>query len=165
MIPYFKDVDEVKDSGVIYNGTFDQIKILYEDNPEMAGELAISAIELVLTGEISSTNTMIKAMLAQTKRVNEVNREKYERKMEKVKNKNITDQKLDQIAELVNEGMTQAQIGQKLGLSQQVVSYRVGVIRTKYPELLQKDFCTKSVQDSTNFVSVCKDQDSGYFNF
>jgi hypothetical protein len=23
MIPYFKDVDEVKDSGVIYNGTFD----------------------------------------------------------------------------------------------------------------------------------------------
>jgi hypothetical protein len=57
----------------------------------MAGELAISAIELVLTGEISSTNTMVKAMLAQTKRVNEVNREKYERKMEKVKNKNITD--------------------------------------------------------------------------
>jgi hypothetical protein len=39
----------------------------------LAGELAISAIELVLTGEMSTNNVMIKAMLAQTKRVNESN--------------------------------------------------------------------------------------------
>ena len=150
MINYFKDT-EMKKSGVIYNSTMDQIKIIYGENPDLAGELAISAIELVLTGEISSTNPMIKAMLATTKAVNESNHEKYERKIENSKNKTIVDQKLDQIAALYNEGYTQKQIGERLGLSQQVVSYRINTIRTKYSELLQKGVCNTK-------ESVCKDQ-------
>ena len=150
MINYFKD-NEMKKSGLIYNSTMDQIKIIYAENPELAGELAISAIELVLTGDISSTNPMIKAMLATTRAVNESNQEKYERKVENTKNKNIVDQKLDQIAALHNDGFTQKQIGERLGLSQQVVSYRINTIRTKYPELLQKGVCNTK-------ESVCKNQ-------
>ena len=44
----------------------------------------------------------------------------------------------------IDNGYTQKQIGEKLGMPQQNVSYRVGVIRTKYPELLQTD-STKSL--------------------
>ena len=58
MIPYFKD-NEVRDTGIIHNAILDQIKLLYDDNPEMAGELAISAIELVLTGDMSTNNNKI----------------------------------------------------------------------------------------------------------
>jgi hypothetical protein len=49
MIKEFNNV-ETRKSGIIYRGTFNAIKDLYAQNPEMAGELAISAIELVLTG-------------------------------------------------------------------------------------------------------------------
>ena len=164
MINHFKDT-EMKNSGVIYNSTMEQIKTLYEENPELAGELAISAIELVLTGDISSTNFIIKAMLEPTKKINMANQDKYERKVENTKNKTIIDQKLDQIADLYNKGMKQKQIGEKLGLSQQVVSYRLGVIRTKYPELLQKDVCNTKVENCTKFVEDGKSQNSAYFSF
>ena len=48
MIEYFNDV-EVRDSAVIMSSVFEQVKKMYAMDPEMAGELAISAIELVLT--------------------------------------------------------------------------------------------------------------------
>ena len=48
MIEQFKEL-EVRKSGVIYNSTLEQIKNLYPMDPERAGELAISAIELVLS--------------------------------------------------------------------------------------------------------------------
>ena len=35
--------------------------------------------------------------------------------------------------------MRQREIAERLGLTQQIVSYRLGVIRSTYPELLQKD--------------------------
>ena len=90
MIPYFKD-NEMKNSGIVYNSIMEQVKMLYEDNPELAGELAISAIELVLTGDVSSTNMMIKCMLEPMKKISEANQEKYERKVENTKNKAIVD--------------------------------------------------------------------------
>ncbi|MBO7210991.1 MAG: hypothetical protein J6V44_08265 [Methanobrevibacter sp.] len=49
MIECFNDV-EVRSSGVIMSSVFEQVKKMYAVDPDMAGELAISAIELVLTG-------------------------------------------------------------------------------------------------------------------
>jgi predicted transcriptional regulator len=40
---------------------------------------------------------------------------------------------------MMQRGFKQREIAQKLGLTQQMVSYRWGVIKTTYPELLQKD--------------------------
>ena len=45
--------------------------------------------------------------------------------------------KLDKIAELYQSGLKQREIGERLGLSQQIVSYRIDMIKKKYPELLQ----------------------------
>ena len=50
--------------------------------------------------------------------------------------KKIEDMKLDKIAELISSGLKQSQVGERLGLSQQIISYRMGIIRTQYPELL-----------------------------
>lgn len=45
--------------------------------------------------------------------------------------------KLEEIAEMFKSGCKQREIAEKLNLSQQTVSYRLGLIRTQYPELMQ----------------------------
>lgn len=135
MIEQFKDVD-VRGSGVIYASTFEQIKKMYAVDPEKAGELAISAIEMVLTGQISTDDYMIDMMLTTAKAVNENNVAKYESRVEGARQKKVRDLKLAEIADLLRVGWKQREIGEKLGMSQQNISYRIGVIRSSYPELL-----------------------------
>lgn len=136
MIEMFNEVD-VRGSGVIYASTFEQIKKMYAVDPEKAGELAISAIEMVLTGQISTDDYMIDMMLTTAKAVNENNVAKYESRVENARQKKVRDLKLAEIADLLRAGWKQREIGEKLGMSQQNVSYRIGVIRSSYPELLQ----------------------------
>lgn len=138
MIEMFKD-NEMRNSGVIYSSILEQIKQLYAVDPEQAGELAIAAIELVLTGDISTDDYMISMMLTPMRRLTEINVAKYETKVENQRQKKIQEMKLDKIAELVAAGFKQREIGERLGLSQQIVSYRVGLIKKNYPELLQKN--------------------------
>ena len=137
MIECFNDV-EVRSSGVIMSSVFDQVKKMYAMDPDMAGELAISAIELVLTGQISSDDAMIDMLLAPAKVINDHNVQRYENRKEGSKNKKIKDMKLDEIAEMLQNGMKQKEIAERLHISQQTVSYRMGLIRTQYPELMQQ---------------------------
>ena len=136
MIECFNDV-EVRSSGVIMSSVFEQVKKMYAMDPDMAGELAISAIELVLTGQISSDDAMIDMLLAPAKVINDHNVQRYENRKEGSKNKKIKDMKLDEIAEMLQKGMKQKEIAERLHISQQTVSYRMGLIRTQYPELMQ----------------------------
>ena len=151
MIEMFKE-NEMRNSGIVYNSTFEQIKQLYEADPERAGELAISAIELVLTGDISSDDMMFGLLLEPMRKINENNQVKYENKVESARAKKINDMKLDKIAEMVNNGMKQRQIGEALGLSQQMVSYRISLIRSNYPDLLTGAAAKKKVEDSDENV-------------
>lgn len=174
MIERFNDVP-MRKSGVVYNSTLEQIKKLYQVNPEQAGELAISAIELVLTGQFSSDDMIIELMLEPARIVSQDNHDKYDQKVESARQKKITDQKLDQIAELMQQGFKQREIAERLHLTQQTVSYRWGIIKASYPELLQKEEpvlqtnlpnvyqkteVTKVTKD-TNFVqeNVCKNSE------
>ena len=145
MINEFKDL-EMRKSGLIYNGTFEQIKKLYEVDPEKAGELAISAIEFVLCGEISSDDMLVQLMLEPIRPINESNSIKYDQKVESARQKKITEQKLDLIADLSKRGFRQREIAERLGLTQQMVSYRLGVIKSSYPELLNEADRTKEIQ-------------------
>lgn len=158
MIPYFKD-NEARKSGIMYRSTLTQIKQMYELDPIQAGEFAISAIELLLTGEISSDDSTINIILAQNKEVNAKNASSYDLKVEQAKQKKIADQKLDEIAKMHLEHRTQKEIATKLGLSQQTVSNRLALIRNQFKELLEsnepvqeKNTCTNFVQAGTNMV-------------
>ena len=70
MIEFFNEVP-TKNTGIIYNSTLEQIKKLHAVDPEKAGELAISAIELVLTGQMSSDDVMIDMMLTTIRAIND----------------------------------------------------------------------------------------------
>ena len=155
MIEMFKE-SEMRNSGIVYNSTFEQIKQLYEADPERAGELAISAIELVLTGDISSDDMMVGLLLEPMRKINENNQVKYENKVESARAKKIHDMKLDKIAEMVNNGMKQRQIGESLGLSQQMVSYRISLIRSNYPDLLTAPAAKKEKEKSNENASEVK---------
>ena len=177
MIEQFKD-NEIRSSGLIFSSVLEQIKELHQYDPDQAGELAISAIELVLTGDISSDDVNVKIMLAPLRKINEVNVAKYETKVENKRQKKIVEMKLDKIAEMVNQGFKQREIGERLGMSQQVVSYRVDVIKKNYPELLQENstkiqensqkVCTKIQTNSQenkntkkqNFVQICTKEEN-----
>lgn len=139
MIEKFNDV-EVRSSGVIYNSTFEQIKKMYAVDPELAGELAISAIEIILTDQISSDDPMVDMLLTPAKVINDSNVFKYEMKKQASKDKKVREMKLEEIADLFyNKGAKQREIAERLGLAQQTVSYRLGIIRSKHPELIPRE--------------------------
>ena len=150
MIDLFNEA-EVRKSGVIYNSVLEQIKRIHLMDPDKAGELAISAIELVLTGQISSDDPMIDALLQPLLVMRDKDENEYNLKQEAANNKKIVELKLREIAELHMSGCSQAQIGERLGIKQQTISYRLNVIRSKYPELLQKngEIFTKIPKNST----------------
>lgn len=126
----------MRTSGIIYNSIFGQIKKMHAVDPEKAGELAISAIELILTGDISSDDVMVDMLLTPLKEINDRNVDKYEKRVESAKEKKIREMRLVEIANLHKAGLKQKEIGEKLNMSQQTVSYRVNLIKTSYPDLL-----------------------------
>ena len=139
MIEKFKE-NEARKSALIYLSNFEQVKELYEDVKEMAGELAISILEMALTGEISSDNKMIRLMLKNFEVSAESNRQKYEAKERNTKEAKAEKYNLYEIAEMLNEGKTQAEIADALGISRQTVSRRLNeMIRVNYPELLRSN--------------------------
>lgn len=66
MIKEFNEV-EAKKSGLVNRFALDEAKKVYEVYPELAGELAISALEYSLTGQISSDDYWIKSVIQQYK--------------------------------------------------------------------------------------------------
>ena len=163
MIEMFKE-NEIRNSGIIYSSTFEQIKKLYEADPEAAGELAIAAIELVLTGDISSDDMMVSLLLEPMRKINENNQVRYDNKVESSKNKKMIDMKLDKIAEMVNKGMRQREIGEALGLSQQNVSYRIGLIKSNYPDLLNGKTAKSSEENASEAKHFTKNTKKSYKN-
>lgn len=154
MIEKFKE-NEARKSALIYLSNFEQVKELYEDDKEMAGELAISILEMALTGEISSNNKIIKLMLKNFEVSAEKNKQKYEAKERNTKQENAEKYNLYEIAEMLNEGKTQAEIADVLGISRQTVSRRLNeMIRVNYPELL----CSNGKM--SNDVKRCKNNDN-----
>lgn len=160
MITEFKNT-KMRDSGVIYNSTLEQIKKLYSSGQtELAGELAISAIELVLTGETSSDNIMIEIMLEPLKAVREKDKAKYDKRTEAKRQKEMEELELVKIAELHKRGYKQKAIAEEIGTTQQTISYRLGKIRTDYPELLSENF----TNDTNNTKKTTYDNDNDTVN-
>ena len=125
---------------------------MHAQDPVKAGELAMAAIELILTGQSSSDDYMIEIALQPLIVIRDRNEDDYNAKQEATRLKKMENDRLKEIAQLHLEGMTQAQIGAKIGVSQQIISNRLRIIRKDYPELLQTDTNTHKDTNSTTFV-------------
>ena len=155
-----KEFNEVltRDSGIIYQSSLEQIKKLYNSGQhEKAGELAIMIIELTLTGQHSSDDVGLDIIVETTKAIAAKDKQKYEDKLAAKEAKQIADLKLDIIADLINQGYSQVKVGEVIGEKKQTINYRLSVIKTKYPHLLNE---SKS-QTSTNVQNLTVESKTG----
>lgn len=133
------NLESCRESAIIYSSVLEQIEMLYEDDRELAGELAIAAIQTVLSGETTTDNKMIQVMLAMLTQSAHKNAEKYEKKMASKRASKIRELQLDDIAELASEGLSTREIGEQLNTPKSTIAYRLGVIKEDYPELLSQE--------------------------
>lgn len=159
------DFENCRDSAVIYSSVLEQIEMLYEDDTELAGEFAIAAIQTVLSGDTTTDNKMIKVMLKQLQQSALKNQERYELSRESKREYKAKDLRLDEIAELVNEGLSVREIEQQLDIPKSTVSYRLGIIKKDYPELLSNEVsncptCPTYVTDTDTDTVTVTDNDS-----
>ena len=56
MINQFKDYQTHYESGIVYYSNLLQVQELYQTDREKAGELAITILEMAITGELSSND-------------------------------------------------------------------------------------------------------------
>lgn len=165
MIYNFKD-SQIRDSAIIYNSTFEKIKKLYTQNPEQAGELAIAAIELALTGDFSSDDFMIDLLLEEMKVIGKKNQAKYDKKLQANREKKIEEQQLRVIADLYLSGMKQKDIAIKIGTTPQTISNRLNTIRIDFPELLKnqenQENQSNQVYDNDNENDNVNDNDFSF---
>lgn len=145
MIKEFKD-NEMRDFGNVYQSMLTQIKKRYAKDPVQAGELAISFIEYVLTGDISSDDDIIEGFVEGYKITTQKNQNKYDAKVA------ATRDALQPIADMYNRGMTQADIARALGVQPPAVSKKMNTIRTQFPDLLIEDRKVKKVSEISGNV-------------
>lgn len=123
----------------MYEGVLDQIRVLYPINPELAGKLAIAAIETVFTEHHSfEDDPMITVAMVPFMALASNNNTNYEESIEKDRDKKLNDWQLEHIANAINKGVTQTEIARDLHLSKSTVSRRVRIIRSDYPWLLDE---------------------------
>ena len=156
MIKEFNEID-VRPSGIVYQSSLEQVKKLYFRDPMRAGELAIMILEVTLTGQHSSNDVDLDIMVETSKAVAAKDKQRYEDKTAAKETKQISDLKLDIIADLINQGYSQVKVGEVIGEKKQTVNYRLSVIRSKYPHLLNE---SKS-QTSTNVQNLTVESKTG----
>lgn len=157
MIKKFNEVPQHRDGGAIYWSYFEKIKMMHDIDPALAGELAISMFEQILTGQVSSDNKMVKMALTEVAQTSNKNAKEFEKKVEAQKEARIEKLALRKIAAMYNQGRPQREIGEAVGVTQQVVSNRIATIRKDFPELLEVKIEEKDVNAPT------KKDDKFYF--
>lgn len=126
------NLEDAAETAVFYRSFYEEVAEWYEDDPEVAGELAIAMLQIMFTGDTTSDNKWIKRR-NDLKDIAYKNRQKYLVKQEI----DFIDKQYQEIADMTNAGKSQQAIGDTLGIPQRTVSYRLNHIRTRYPCLLK----------------------------
>ena len=129
---------EYLNTAVIGGDLVNQIICLYNEDPELAKEMAFAAIIYTVTGakKIVSDNLIIKMSLLGSKTFIEKSTSKYIEKQGHIEAKEIKEKRLDEIAALLAQKVSQAEISRQLGIPKSTMSDRCKIIKNKYPHLL-----------------------------
>jgi len=107
-----------------------------DDDAELALKVALAALEYAICGETNfEDDKEVMRTLRRDKEYFKHNLDSYHWECDVT----VNEKRLDEIARLyVKEHLGQAQIGQRLGISQPEVSKRWRLIQKNYPELIEK---------------------------
>ena len=142
MIKEFKN-NPIRDTGIINRGMFEQVKMLYMQNPTAGGELAVSLMEHVLTGDHSSDDFMVAFSIANHKET--ISKAQHNYDLSKETKQNVIEEELRKYVELHKQGLTQAEIAKKLGGTQSNVSKKLTKARKEFPHLFQDEEYSKNI--------------------
>lgn len=151
MIKKFKD-NEVRATGIINRGMFEQVKMLYLQDPAAGGELAVSLMEQVLTGDHSSDDFMVKFAIANHQETIARSQERYDASKEA--RHDAVEAGLREIADMLKSGMKQVDIARKLNISTSNLSKKVSKIRKEFPSLLELETSCQVSKVSGNLESL-----------
>ena len=163
MIEKFNNV-EMRDSSVIYGSSLKQIKEMYQIDPNTAGELAISIIEVAITGQMSTNNPLIKMALANFEDVANKNKKKWDDKTAKQREARIERLRLREIAKLLSEGVLQKDIAKIIGKGASSISDAVRILKTEFPELLEEFASNSEILPNNSVVSENSEEEFGEFD-
>ena len=135
MIKEFKNTP-IRETGIINRGMFEQVKMLYLQDAEKGGELAISLMEHVLTGDHSSDDFMVSFSIANHKEIISKNQAKWDAKKETKHGAKA--EELRPVVQLHCQGLTQSAIAKQLKIAQSTVSKRLSQARIDFPELFEE---------------------------
>lgn len=130
MIKEFKN-NKARKSAVIYETMWETVKKRYMRDPQKAGEIAISFMEYVLTGDISSDDYLIDELLDGYRETVKKNKDRYDAKVAS------TEEKYLKVANMLKSGMKQVEIARELGVQPPAVSKMAAKIRSEFPWMLE----------------------------
>lgn len=134
-------INDVRITGVIRNGMYNQIKELQKTDPQLAGELAISYFEQILTGKVESKNPIIQALVSGFEPIVKNDQKKYDRKVSAQQESRIEKLQLRELAAMVvQEIFTYEQMANRLGVTKGTISKRVKILKDEFPFLLEEEF-------------------------
>ena len=150
MIAQFKE-NEVRDTGVVNKGMFEQVKRLFNSGQtELAGELAISLLEVVLTGEYSSNDFTVQLVMDNHEIIANKHIEEYDKKIEASRIARAEKLDLYKIAEMLEKNFTQQQMANVLNITQGAVSKRINILNNEYPDIKYSNYSKYSSNDNDN---------------
>lgn len=133
------DFEACRDSAILYQSIYKQVARKYKRGKyEEAAELALSYMQIMLNGYTTTDDEDIQDMLEPYVSVSKKANERYSRKLQKDAENQIKELLLEEIASMINEGKSYAAIADSLNIAKSTVSYRVSIIKEKYPELLSE---------------------------
>lgn len=129
---------DYQNTAILGGDLVNQIICLYNEDPELAQEMAFAAIIYTATGakQIVSDNLVVKMSLLGSKTFIEKSTSKYIEKQGYIEAKEIKEKRLDEIAALLAQKISQAEISRRLGIAKSTMSDRCKIIKNKYPHLL-----------------------------
>lgn len=145
------NLDDCRDSAVLYKTMYKLVSRKYKKGHyEEAAELALAFFQVSLLGDTTTDDEDIQDLCEPYLATARKNRERYDNKVENDKARKIEDMRLDEIAEYVNNGFTLREIEENTGIPKSTVSYRIGVIKSNYPELLDTSVQVSNLSKLSN---------------
>lgn len=131
--------NKVCETGIIY---YDMLQDAYdmiedEEDPAFVRDFLLSCMEVVLCDGVTSTDRGVYRAVRHYVQLVDKARERYVASQESKEQWKYVNERYEDIAKMLKEGKTQAEIAAELGISQPAVCRRIKTMKEKHPELLE----------------------------
>ena len=129
--------EEGRESSILYESIYNTLVRKYKRGKyEECAELAIAYMQVMLKGRTTTDDEDLLDIVEPYNAMSKKAAERYEKRAETKRTKQKQNLELENIASMINDGMTYQDIADILDMPLSTVGYRAKVIQDNYPELL-----------------------------